>query len=389
MESKNNENCIWNDVAPFSEGLARVRDNNGLYGFINKKGEIVIPCIYEDAVSFNEGYAKVTIIGESLEDLDYRIDKLGKVYSKKEFELIKNSPSKNSYSIEIPSAWAEKYNLITETKTCINPFGFGEEPKMVSTKVELFFKDGVSIITNMKGESGIINEKGELITPFIWKSIHGYSNQLTAVVNNKNQYGYLNLNGEIEIPIQFDLLYDCIELDFQEGLAAVVNKDWKWGFIDSAGKLVIPHRYVEVSSFKEGRAKVKAENGLYGFINYKGEPVGKFCWKTAYDFDYGIACVQHPNGKFGFINKHGDIFERCIYDDACVEDGRPMVCLNEKWVYLDILDEARDNCWGENLNPPQAFGKYHGSYAQDEAGYSDEDIDTILDGDPSAYWNID
>lgn len=30
-----------------------------------------------------------------------------------------------------------------------------------------------------------------------------------------------------------------------------------------------------------------------------------------------------------------------------------------------------------------------GSYAQDEMGYSDDDIDTIFDGDPSAYWNID
>ena len=29
------------------------------------------------------------------------------------------------------------------------------------------------------------------------------------------------------------------------------------------------------------------------------------------------------------------------------------------------------------------------SYAQDEMGYSDEDIDTIFDRDPSAYWNID
>ncbi len=35
------------------------------------------------------------------------------------------------------------------------------------------------------------------------------------------------------------------------------------------------------------------------------------------------------------------------------------------------------------------FGKYSGSYAQDEMGYSDDDIDTIFDGDPNAYWNID
>ena len=35
------------------------------------------------------------------------------------------------------------------------------------------------------------------------------------------------------------------------------------------------------------------------------------------------------------------------------------------------------------------YGRYRGSYVQDEMGWSDDDIDTILDGDPDAYWNID
>lgn len=33
--------------------------------------------------------------------------------------------------------------------------------------------------------------------------------------------------------------------------------------------------------------------------------------------------------------------------------------------------------------------KYAGTYAHDEAGYSDEDIDAAFEGDPEAYWNID
>lgn len=37
----------------------------------------------------------------------------------------------------------------------------------------------------------------------------------------------------------------------------------------------------------------------------------------------------------------------------------------------------------------QTYDRYNGSYAQDEMGYSDDDIDTIFDGDPEAYWNID
>ena len=33
--------------------------------------------------------------------------------------------------------------------------------------------------------------------------------------------------------------------------------------------------------------------------------------------------------------------------------------------------------------------EYAGTYAHDVEGYSDDDIATIFDGDPDAYWNID
>lgn len=45
-----------------------------------------------------------------------------------------------------------------------------------------------------------------------------------------------------------------------------------------------------------------------------------------------------------------------------------------------------DDSW--EIEQP-TYGRYAGSYAQDEMGYSDDDIDTIFDGDPFAYWNID
>lgn len=34
-------------------------------------------------------------------------------------------------------------------------------------------------------------------------------------------------------------------------------------------------------------------------------------------------------------------------------------------------------------------GDYSGTYAYDVMGYSNDEIDTIFDGDPNAYWNID
>lgn len=40
-------------------------------------------------------------------------------------------------------------------------------------------------------------------------------------------------------------------------------------------------------------------------------------------------------------------------------------------------------------NDSLTYDRYHGSYAQDEMGCSDDEIDTIFDGNPLAYWNID
>ena len=47
-----------------------------------------------------------------------------------------------------------------------------------------------------------------------------------------------------------------------------------------------------------------------------------------------------------------------------------------------------DHGYYDDYDSP-TYGRYAGSYAQDEMGYSDDDIDTIFDGDPDAYWNID
>lgn len=56
----------------------------------------------------------------------------------------------------------------------------------------------------------------------------------------------------------------------------------------------------------------------------------------------------------------------------------------------DCPEDDYDDCepcgWEED---EPTYDCYRGTWAQDEMGYSDDDIDTIFDGDPDAYWNID
>jgi hypothetical protein len=56
--------------------------------------------------------------------------------------------------------------------------------------------------------------------------------------------------------------------------------------------------------------------------------------------------------------------------------------------YEDYYDEEYRNNWRTFKEEP-TYERYGGSYAQDVMGYSDDEIDIIFDGDPSAYWNID
>jgi hypothetical protein len=52
---------------------------------------------------------------------------------------------------------------------------------------------------------------------------------------------------------------------------------------------------------------------------------------------------------------------------------------------LDLYEDPDDRDYRES----RSYSRYGGSYASYEAGFSDEEIDTIFDGDPDMYWNID
>lgn len=61
----------------------------------------------------------------------------------------------------------------------------------------------------------------------------------------------------------------------------------------------------------------------------------------------------------------------------------------EDWEDESYENQEFDDHGFYDDNDPPTYGRYAGSYVQEEMGYSDDDIDIIFDGDPDAYWNID
>ena len=59
MATTINLRAQWKDVYNMHEGLVSVTDNNGLQGYVDRTGQMVIPCQWKDANSFYEGRAAV------------------------------------------------------------------------------------------------------------------------------------------------------------------------------------------------------------------------------------------------------------------------------------------------------------------------------------------
>lgn len=107
--------------------------------------------------------------------------------------------------------------------------------------------------------------------------------------------------------------------------------------------------------------------------------------------------VWHVNAEISqFICDYADIYkssERNICSSKLNESDEKGFWHKDSSTYRDIFDDDEEydsdyEGYSYDHGMP-TYARYNGSYAQDEMGYSDDDIDTIFDGEPDAYWNID
>ena len=96
--------------------------------------------------------------------------------------------------------------------------------------------------------------------------------------------------------------------------------------------------------------------------------------------EYIVLLPLDENGE----NEDGDVWIYRFIRDTTGGNNHDLENIEDDDEYED---GGFDNYSSDQENP--TYDRYNGSYAQDEMGYSDDDIDTIFDGDPDAYWNID
>lgn len=266
----------------FHNGLAPAQE--GQWGYINPKGEFVIPPKYDGATDFYEGVAVITRNGrKGLIGTD------GKII--------------------LPAVFQK-----------IGPF-----------------QDGF-VMLKQDNRYGLATLSGEIIVKPRFSEVHFPKDGLIAV--NAGFWQYLDLNGRAVIKGEFRKATDfsegiaCVLIDrnwtfinkegvkpgrslewekagtFSEGFCPVfINSEWR--FVDT-NFTYLTGSFISTRSFHEGLAAVKESNG-WGFIGPNGELVIPAQFEEVRDFQNGKAFVK-KKGKWGIIDRNGLWLELPSFD---------------------------------------------------------------------------
>ncbi len=357
----------YSSVSSFSEGLAVVCDKETeLYGFIDKKGNEVIPCqYYYISPDFSEGIAVVYKTGDEWSLIDktgkeiatfgppYRpgfhdgfhdglmaifntdddkegyIDKTGKVVIPAELDMrMCNGPISTNFSDGLRGWYdydSQKSIFIDKTGNKVfecegDAEDFSEGLAAVS---KCFSLDNDDFVCHF----GFVDKTGFEAIPFIFKHAGCFVDGL-CWAETENACGFINRDGKFELTGDYKTLVldegmECGNYPlcptFSEGLAWVCNKDGKFGYIDKTGQVVIPFRYEAAyddgselyyqqpcHDFHDGLARVwDKTTDKYGYVDHEGNEVFPCQFRYAEDLKEGVALVDR-DGQYGFIDAKGN-----------------------------------------------------------------------------------
>ena len=319
------ENTINND---FHDGIALVK-RDGKYGFINKSGNEVIPVKYDDACPFSEGYALVKL------NTKYGyIDINNKTIIPFVYDDAK-SFSKGLAAVAVKDDNGnKKYGFIDQSGNIRIPFIYAD--------AQCFSQNGLAIVGKWKSfmflkhlliKYGCIDMNGKEIVPFNYGNIWGFGNNKTTIVINNNKYGFIDNYGNEIISCKYEEAYSSLDE------LAPVYKNGKWGFIDIKGRMIVPFKYFKAYPMKNGMAAVQGLNYLWGFINIEGKEIIPCKYRAVHSsFEEGMAGVQGGNNLWGFIDKNAKEVIPCIYDWIhAFEEGLSVV---KKGLRIGFVDKT-------------------------------------------------
>lgn len=371
-------------VLSFSKRRAAVENTADKYGYINKRGKEVIPCVYDYAGSFVHKKAWV-LVGEKQGYINKRgryvvpLSDSGELFYKGtrlfQGEDGRHTGMRDKNGKIIMGA---VYNFVSRM-----PRGrLIMEGKQVSTDDD-----------DRGSKYGCVDYKGNVLLPFKYDFAYYGSRRLvlkkedTIIVMNKR----LKVKKEIDPDWELALITDdkvdngTIRLrqhpGFNNGLVVVSDSEDRQGCMNVRGKVKVRCRFSKVEGFNNGRSTVRKGYNNYsdddedddddddhidttdinyplhfiehvetdaksGMINKRGKLVMPYKYDVIADYvsRTALPVKQNNYNAWGFVNKHGRLLTPHMFINPRLYVGRRSwvaVSRNNMWVYIDRRGKAR------------------------------------------------
>jgi hypothetical protein len=247
---------VYKELNIFSEGLAACVKENGAIEFIDKKGEVKIKLNtdIEYAYPFHEGLACVCIG-----------DKYGFINTKGEVVIPAKFETPSNFSEGLARVGTEDnhsflYGYIDKKGNFVIPAQFVDASD---------FREGMAAV-GQKDMHGYIDKKGKYVINPQYRYVSDFKHGLASYTNDGDLYGLINTKGKILVNPQFKSI--GLYHNGGSGNILVQSTDNKFGYIDKTGKFVITPQYEEASTYI-GEHAIITMGEKVGIIDKKGKIV--------------------------------------------------------------------------------------------------------------------
>jgi hypothetical protein len=256
-------------------------------GLINRKGEFVVPCkyndIFDDATNGfyypfirDERFTNDSVIGEIpvLVGKYGIVDTAGNILSEPLFD-------------ELPVYGDEMFRVSMNGK-----YGYADKQGKVVIPPKwdfaVSFSEGKAIVSDA-GNSSIIDKTGKVLADNLGAGtgMYRFIDGRVRCRSNDGLYGFMDANGKRIIPPIFEEADD-----FTEGVAVVTNKEGQSGLIDTMGNFVVQPQYEFLFYLGDGLFKAKDRGGKTGVINSAGKEIVAVEYEDAFHLQKNYIMVE-------------------------------------------------------------------------------------------------
>ncbi|MBQ4089901.1 MAG: WG repeat-containing protein [Clostridia bacterium] len=349
----------WDSCGIFADGLAKVSsEDEGLLGYVDENGELMISFFETDGVNslwdFCKGYALIEVNG-----LWGYINTRGEIVIEPKYEMgfwrgfepDMDFEDKHNFSEGLAAVVLDgKYGYIDTNGAEVIPFIYDEA---------YMFEDGQARV-RVENRWGVIDTAGNWVINPEWEEIEALANGAYCVYID-DECGIVDRNGSLVL----DVVYNGLDYDHEIN-GYIISCDSGYGTADAQGNIIIDPIYDSIDNFICGYA-FAVKDGKAGLIDVEGNEITGFV--------YGLPIMSNPHigdgyrfmgvpkvgieeawvkedFLYGVLDPTGNVIAEPVYEDIGYRYSENLinVCKDGKWGYIDrdgnnVIECIYDDAW--------------------------------------------